>query len=109
MVKRPKLKSVADDRLAARRAERAFQHQQKQHQAKQEAKLTNLAAGLGLTRDGAKSEASVRLAAAKSAQHTMDSYQNFAADNLTSAGTFGFNPISRIHVLLEWILGGGSI
>ena len=87
------------------------QNQQKQHQAEQEAKLTNLAAGLGLTRDNAmarvKSEASVRLAAAKSAQHTMDSYQNFAAnlglgtDNLSSAGTFGFNPISRIHVLLE--------
>src|SRR6266566_8103107 len=101
MVKRLRLKSVADDQRAARRAERAFANQQKAYQAEQEARLTSLATGLGLTRDNAtarvKSEASVRLAAAKSAQHTVDSYQNFAAnlglgtDNLTSSGTFGFN------------------
>src|SRR5438132_13354560 len=102
MVKRIKLKSVADDQRAARRAERAFQNEQKQYQAEQEARLTNLAAGLGLTRDNAmarvKSDASVRLAAAKSAQLSLHDSLPISAnlglgtDNLSSAGTFGFNP-----------------
>src|SRR5208282_2104074 len=54
------------------------------------------------------------------AMRTDDSYQNFAAKlgvgtpNLSSAGTYGFNPISRVHILLEWIhrgswLGGVAV
>jgi phage-related protein (TIGR01555 family) len=51
---------------------------------------------------------------------TGDSFQNFVAalgmgtDNILSASTYGFNPISRIRTLLEWIhrgswLGGVAI
>jgi phage-related protein (TIGR01555 family) len=46
---------------------------------------------------------------------TTDAYQNFSANfgygsqNLTSAGTYGFNPISRFHVLLEWMYRGSWI
>src|SRR5271170_6743273 len=51
---------------------------------------------------------------------TKDSLQNFAAnlgigtDNLLSASTYGFNPITRNRTLLEWIhrgswLGGVAI
>lgn len=41
-----------------------------------------------------------------------DSFQNFAAnyglgtDNVSSAGSYGFNPITRVRVLLEWIHRG---
>lgn len=41
-----------------------------------------------------------------------DSFQNFSAnyglgtDNVSSSGTYGFNPITRIRVLLEWIHRG---
>lgn len=49
-----------------------------------------------------------------------DSFQNFAANlgigtnNITSWDTYGFNPITRVHTLLEWIhrgtwLGGVAI
>lgn len=43
---------------------------------------------------------------------TSDSFQNFAASlgygaqNLSSGGTYGFNPISRNRVLLEWMYRG---
>jgi uncharacterized protein len=43
---------------------------------------------------------------------TADSLQNFAAnlgvgtDNLSSATGYGFNPITRIRILLEWIFRG---
>ena len=43
---------------------------------------------------------------------TFDSFQNFAAkigigtDNLSSYGTYGFNPITREHTLLEWMHRG---
>jgi phage-related protein (TIGR01555 family) len=43
---------------------------------------------------------------------TLDSLQNFAAnlgigtDNLSSYSGYGFNPISRIRILLEWIYRG---
>lgn len=51
---------------------------------------------------------------------TVDSFQNFAAglgigtDNISSGGTYGFLPISRVRTLLEWIhrgswLGGVAI
>src|SRR5258708_16590007 len=51
---------------------------------------------------------------------TSDSFQNFAAqlgigaDTLLSASTYGFNPITRIRTILEWIhrgtwLGGVAI
>jgi Uncharacterized protein conserved in bacteria len=51
---------------------------------------------------------------------TTDSFQNFAAklglgtDNVTSQSTYGFNPITRNRVLLDWIhrgtwLGGLAI
>lgn len=43
---------------------------------------------------------------------TLDSFQNFAAnlglgtDNVSSGATYGFNPITRIRTLLEWIHRG---
>src|SRR6202034_545059 len=43
---------------------------------------------------------------------TKDSFENFAASlgygaqNLSSGGTYGFNPISRNHTLLEWMYRG---
>jgi phage-related protein (TIGR01555 family) len=46
---------------------------------------------------------------------TVDSFQNFAAklgigtDNLTSGSTYGFNPITRVRPLLEWIHRGSWI
>ena len=46
---------------------------------------------------------------------TTDSFQNFVAkigigtDNLSSAGTYGFNPITRERTLLEWIHRGAWI
>lgn len=46
---------------------------------------------------------------------TSDSFQNFASkvgigtDNQSSAGTYGFNPISRNHTLLEWMYRGSWI
>jgi phage-related protein (TIGR01555 family) len=46
---------------------------------------------------------------------TFDSFQNFAAklgigtDNLSTAGTYGFNPITRDHTLLEWMHRGSWI
>lgn len=52
--------------------------------------------------------AEVEGAAAK----TFDSYQNFAlklglgTDNALSGSTYGFNPVSRIRILLEWIHRG---
>lgn len=57
--------------------------------------------------------------ASESHQHlngvTHDSFQNFAAklgmgtDNLMSASTYGFNPITRIRTTLEWIHRGSWI
>jgi phage-related protein (TIGR01555 family) len=46
---------------------------------------------------------------------TTDSFQNFVAklgmgtDNQTSFSTYGFNPITRIRILLEWIYRGSWI
>lgn len=46
---------------------------------------------------------------------TQDSFQNFAAnfgigtDNLTSGSTYGFNPITRIRTLIEWMYRGSWI
>jgi len=46
---------------------------------------------------------------------TFDSFNNFAAklgvgaDNLLSSSTYGFNPITRIRTLLEWIHRGSWI
>src|SRR5580765_1791420 len=40
---------------------------------------------------------------------TADSFQNFAAnlglgtDNISSGASYGFNPISRVRTLLEWM------
>jgi phage-related protein (TIGR01555 family) len=51
-------------------------------------------------------------AKSKSAAEVKDSYQNFSAkfgigtDNISSVGTYGFNPISRNRVLLEWMHRG---
>jgi phage-related protein (TIGR01555 family) len=50
--------------------------------------------------------------AALNAAKTSDSFQNFlhnmgvGTDNPTSSSTYGFNPISRVHTLLEWIHRG---
>ncbi len=57
---------------------------------------------------------------AREGRPTVDSFQNFAAklglgaDNVNSQSTYGFNPITRNHVLLEWIhrgtwLGGMAV
>ena len=52
---------------------------------------------------------------ASTAVKTNDSFQNFAArvgfgtDNLSSASSYGFNPISRIQTLLEWMYRGSWI
>jgi phage-related protein (TIGR01555 family) len=52
---------------------------------------------------------------APKAAKTFDSFQNFAAriglgtDNLQSGATYGFNPISRVRQLLEWMYGGSWI
>lgn len=59
-------------------------------------------------------------AARKKAPQVQDSFQNFQAklgigtDNLTSASTYGFNPITRNRILCEWMhrgtwLGGIAI
>lgn len=46
---------------------------------------------------------------------TQDSFQNFAArvgigtGNLSDASTYGFNPISRVRTLLEWMYRGSWI
>jgi uncharacterized protein len=61
-----------------------------------------------------------RLPAAKNWAKTADSLQNFAAnlgiglDNQLTSSTYGFNPITRVRTLLEWIhrgswLGGVAI
>lgn len=48
-------------------------------------------------------------------QGTMDSFQNFMAkvgvgnDNITGGGTYSFNPISRIRLMLEWMYRGSWI
>lgn len=58
--------------------------------------------------------------AALGAAKTSDSFQNFlfnmgiGTDNPTSSSTYGFNPITRVHTLLEWIhrgswLGGVAV
>lgn len=52
-------------------------------------------------------------AAERAAQKTIDSYQNFAlrlgvgTDNPMSQSTYGFNPVTRLRVLLEWCYRGG--
>lgn len=49
------------------------------------------------------------------AAQTTDSFQNFTAklgigtDNMMSASTYGFNPISRVRTLLEWIHRGSWV
>lgn len=59
-------------------------------------------------------------ASPRSRRKTRDSYQNFAinlgmgTDNVLSASTYGFNPITRNRTLLEWIhrgswLGGMAV
>ncbi len=51
-------------------------------------------------------------AAAKESQRTLDSFQNYGlnlgmgTDNALAASTYGFNPITRIRTLLEWIYRG---
>jgi phage-related protein (TIGR01555 family) len=45
-------------------------------------------------------------------RYTRDTFQNFATktgigtDNLTSDNTYGFNPISRVRTLIEWMYRG---
>jgi phage-related protein (TIGR01555 family) len=49
------------------------------------------------------------------AEGTTDSFQNLIAkmgmntDNITTGSTYGFNPITRIRILLEWIYRGSWI
>ncbi len=60
-----------------------------------------------------RDEQRVLKAAAKT--RTQDSFQNLAlklglgTDNALSASTYGFNPVSRVHTLLEWIHRGSWI
>ena len=50
--------------------------------------------------------------AAKGGKLSADSFQNFVAnigigtDNISSAGTYGFNPITRVRTQLEWMHRG---
>ena len=77
-----------------------------------------------LVRDAKREDAAARKTVTKGAPlvtgATMDSFVNFAhklgigADNALSSGTYGYNPITRNRVLLEWIhrgswLGGVAI
>jgi hypothetical protein len=54
-------------------------------------------------------------AAGVTARVTRDSFQNFAArvgigtDNLSSHSTYGFNPITRLPIMLEWMYRGSWI
>jgi phage-related protein (TIGR01555 family) len=47
--------------------------------------------------------------------YTQDSFENFAAkvglgtDNISSYGSYGFNPVTRIRILLEWAYRGSWI
>lgn len=47
--------------------------------------------------------------------YTKDSFQNFAANlgygtaNISTGATYGFNPISRVHIQLEWMYRGSWI
>src|SRR5579863_7928918 len=56
--------------------------------------------------------ADAKLRASNKSFATADSLQNFAAgvgigtDNITSGGTYGFNPITRNHILLDWVYRG---
>ena len=58
---------------------------------------------------------SVKKQAQDALRPTRDTFQNFAAktgigtQNLSSGNTYGFNPISRIHTLLEWMYRGSWI
>ena len=60
----------------------------------------------------ATKDAKNRDKAAKKTNSTLDSFVNFAqnmgigADNALSTGTYGFNPVTRNRVLLEWIHRG---
>jgi uncharacterized protein len=51
----------------------------------------------------------------RSGRITQDSFQNFLAnvgigtDNLTSGSTYGFNPVTRNRILLEWIHRGSWV
>ena len=67
-----------------------------------------------------RADAKLRQASGKNWAKTADSLQNFAAnlgvglDNQLSASTYGFNPITRVRTLLEWIhrgswLGGVAV
>ena len=56
-----------------------------------------------------------RRAASSAKRAALDSFQNFAAnmglgtDNITSGGSYGFNPITRNRTLLEWIHRGSWV
>lgn len=64
----------------------------------------------GITKRTVKVAAAAERAAVKAS--TRDSFQNFAANlgigtaNLSTANTYGFNPISRNRTLLEWMYRG---
>lgn len=66
----------------------------------------------GPARDAVRTDAKTRKAFSAV---TKDSFQNFAAQlgigtgNLTSFNTYGFNPITRVHTLLEWIHRGSWV
>jgi phage-related protein (TIGR01555 family) len=74
----------------------------------------------GVARSLKAEDVKLRKEREKNLSRTADSLQNFAAnlgigtDTLASASTYGFNPITRIRTLLEWIhrgswLGGVAI
>lgn len=73
-----------------------------------------------LTKTTQKRAARDERAALKSSGRTRDSYQNFelnlgiGTNNALSGSTYGFNPVTRVRTLLEWIhrgswLGGVAI
>jgi hypothetical protein len=60
-------------------------------------------------------DSKIRAKAAKSSKQTHDSFVNFGmklgmgADNPMSTSSYGFNPVSRIRTLMEWIHRGSWI
>lgn len=66
----------------------------------------------GIARKARAADSKLRAKTGNKSFTTNDSFQSFAAglgigtDNLTSSGTYGFNPVTRNHILLEWMYRG---
>jgi len=62
-----------------------------------------------------KDNAAPKVGSSKSAQQVHDSFQNFSAglgigtDNISTGSGYGFNPISRDRILVEWMYRGNWV